>query len=279
MPGGGSRIGARAQRALGRDPDQPVGHLADALLEPGLLGLPRAAAQLVEQPFLVAVAATAARYSRPAGRALTPSAYSSSRHSCAAPAAVTTSSPRIAARRRDPHAPPDRRARATAPRSGNSRPGGACAVARISRSPSTSCSDDAPSVSGASNPCSSAQTARCSPRLPMRVPSVIGIASPSPSSSIRPRQALARAFGIGGDHHRPVGPSLPSTCSAKAPKRLMLSCCRSGAKFAPDPPARIHDARARGLRQRRELQHAACQRSPPPRPHRRDTAPSGGAGL
>jgi len=43
-----------AQRAFGGEPDQLVGNLPDALLEPGLLGLPCAAAELVEQPFLVA---------------------------------------------------------------------------------------------------------------------------------------------------------------------------------------------------------------------------------
>ena len=44
-----------AQRTLGRDADQPVGHLADAFLQLGLLGLPGAAAKLVEQTGLMAV--------------------------------------------------------------------------------------------------------------------------------------------------------------------------------------------------------------------------------
>ncbi len=49
-------IGALAQQAFGGDPDQPVGDLADALLQPRLLGLPRAAAQPVQQPLFMAVA-------------------------------------------------------------------------------------------------------------------------------------------------------------------------------------------------------------------------------
>ena len=46
-----------AQRALGGDADQAVGHLADAVLEPRLARLPGAAAELVEQALLVAEAA------------------------------------------------------------------------------------------------------------------------------------------------------------------------------------------------------------------------------
>ena len=45
----------RPQRAFRRDPDQALRHLADAFFQPRLLGLPRATAQLVEQPLLVAV--------------------------------------------------------------------------------------------------------------------------------------------------------------------------------------------------------------------------------
>ena len=44
-----------AQFALGRDPDQPVGHLADTFLELGFLGLPRPAAQTIKQTFVMAV--------------------------------------------------------------------------------------------------------------------------------------------------------------------------------------------------------------------------------
>jgi len=45
-----------AQRTLGRNTDQPVGHLADAFLQLGLLGLPRATAKLVQQPLFMAIA-------------------------------------------------------------------------------------------------------------------------------------------------------------------------------------------------------------------------------
>ena len=47
----------RAQHPLGRDPDQAVRDLADPRLHPGLLRLPGAAAELVEDPLVVAVAA------------------------------------------------------------------------------------------------------------------------------------------------------------------------------------------------------------------------------
>ena len=47
---------ALAQRAFGGDADQPVGHVADPRLQPGLLRLPRPAAEPVEQALLVAVA-------------------------------------------------------------------------------------------------------------------------------------------------------------------------------------------------------------------------------
>ena len=47
---------ALAQLALGGEADQPVRHVADARLEPRLLRLPGAAAEAVEQAFLVAVA-------------------------------------------------------------------------------------------------------------------------------------------------------------------------------------------------------------------------------
>ena len=43
-----------SQGALGRDPDQPLGHLADAFLEARLLGLPGPTAQLVQKAFLMA---------------------------------------------------------------------------------------------------------------------------------------------------------------------------------------------------------------------------------
>jgi hypothetical protein len=69
MPSGGSSAGALRSVALGGDADQLVGDLADALLQPRLLRLPGAAAELVEQPLLVAEAAEQARCSRPAGTA------------------------------------------------------------------------------------------------------------------------------------------------------------------------------------------------------------------
>ncbi|MPL73680.1 hypothetical protein SDC9_19486 [bioreactor metagenome] len=46
-----------AQHPFRRDPHQPVGDLPDAFLQPGLLRLPGAAAELVEKPVLVAIAA------------------------------------------------------------------------------------------------------------------------------------------------------------------------------------------------------------------------------
>jgi hypothetical protein len=46
-----------AQRAFGRDPHQPVGDLLDAFLQLGLLGLPGAAAQTVQKPLFMAIAA------------------------------------------------------------------------------------------------------------------------------------------------------------------------------------------------------------------------------
>lgn len=44
-----------AQGTFRRDADQPVGHLADAFLELGLLGLPCPAAQTIQQTFVMAV--------------------------------------------------------------------------------------------------------------------------------------------------------------------------------------------------------------------------------
>ena len=49
--------GRMAQVAFGGDAHQPVGNLADAFLELGLLGLPCAAAETVKQAFLMAIAA------------------------------------------------------------------------------------------------------------------------------------------------------------------------------------------------------------------------------
>ena len=46
--------GRGSQGTLCRHPDQAFGHLADTFLEPCLLGLPGAAAQLVQKPFLMA---------------------------------------------------------------------------------------------------------------------------------------------------------------------------------------------------------------------------------
>ena len=46
-----------AQGPFGGDADQLVGDLADTLFQLGLLGLPRAAAQLGEQPLFMAIAA------------------------------------------------------------------------------------------------------------------------------------------------------------------------------------------------------------------------------
>ena len=48
--------GALPERALGGDADEALGHVADAALEAGLLRLPGAAAEPVEQALLVAVA-------------------------------------------------------------------------------------------------------------------------------------------------------------------------------------------------------------------------------
>ena len=45
----------RAQSAFGRDPDKPVGHLADAFLELGFLGLPCAPAKFVQKPLVVTI--------------------------------------------------------------------------------------------------------------------------------------------------------------------------------------------------------------------------------
>ena len=46
-----------AQLALGRHPDEPFGHLADALLEAGLARLPRPPAEAVEKPLFLAITA------------------------------------------------------------------------------------------------------------------------------------------------------------------------------------------------------------------------------
>ena len=69
-PAGCSIGGAVEQLALRRDLDELLRHVADALLEPALLGLPGDAAELVELDDGVrAIARSAARCSRPAGRA------------------------------------------------------------------------------------------------------------------------------------------------------------------------------------------------------------------
>ncbi len=54
---GGLENRGGAQVPFGGNPHQPVGDLADAFLQPCLLGLPGAAAQLVQQPLFMAVSA------------------------------------------------------------------------------------------------------------------------------------------------------------------------------------------------------------------------------
>ena len=173
-----------AQRAFGRDADQLVRHLADALFQLGLFGLPRAAAQAIQQALFMAIA-------RQQFDVLDRQVQLGLLGIFQQQAFMRSTGGRDhlhahdSARCRDPRARPDHRGSGLAFRSGNSRRA-ACVWARGSGDRPTRPVPKSPAMSGASKPCSSAQTARCRPRLPIRVAFVIGTTSARPSSSISP---------------------------------------------------------------------------------------------
>ena len=144
--------------------------------------------------------------------------------------------------------------------------------ARISRSPSTSCS--AITVSpGASKPCSSAQTARWSPPSPRELARVADVARVGHAAvGEQPRQPLAGAGGVARHHHvaRPPPRLDVARQRPEEAQGLLLPLRR---EVAPDAPAGVDHPRPERLGQRREPVQRAGPPPPAPRRRRRGRAP------
>ena len=256
-----------AQKSLGRDPHQPVGDQLDALLEPRLAGLPRAATQLVEKSFLVAVAAEQLdildRQIQPVATGIF------QRHAIMGHAkrldgfkpgiaadAMFDMDDQIARRQRGGVAqeilglaaafrPPDQPvAQHILFRDDGQPPGrlpvrGKALVQRPDRQPQRA------GLVG--------QIAQVSDGLGARDP-LIGD---------QPGQTFARAFGKAGDHHPAVAQNFPKISSQRFEK-VPIFCLPFGREIAADAPARIQNARTGRLRQNRQPQQPV--RGKPARP-------------
>ena len=227
------------QRAFGGDADQPVGDLADALLQPRLLGLPGPAAQPVEKPLLVAVAAQKLdvlhRQVKPvAARVFQKQAFVRGAQGghhlqpLVAPDPVVDMHDQVAGRQalrlgQEVLGPPLLARRADQP----------VAQDVLFRDDGKA----APLEPVFERPDRKEHAALRLRHIAEIAMSCVPVRSSSSRSALQP---LARAFGIAGDDHRSVLVPSREYGSARAPKRLIFSCWRSGAKSRPmRPPASI----------------------------------------
>ena len=201
-----------AQLAHRGDLDQLLGHVADALLEPGFARLPADPAEPVElrAGLVRAIAAQAARYSRPADRACRRPG-NAPRGSHAARRQPRSWSARRSGRCRDRHGRRDRRPARLATSVSDVAAAFRAARRRTSRSPRMSCSPMT-AMPGASKPVSSGSTAKTvacagAARTSSKVSACVVSSSPCSARSVarRSRAPIVQQATI---------TRLPSLCAA-----------------------------------------------------------------